>query len=111
MSSCERGCFNVTCLDKCFEFSFKPVVRFLICETSACIGFDSSRKKEKTHPEGAKGMFAGRSGKVPLLNGNLFIAFTWIAVNKKLSSIARYFVEASRLAAMCIKVNIGSGNV
>lgn len=55
-------------------------------------------------------MFAGRSGKVPLLNGIFVRAATCIAAIRKFSSIARYFVAALFLAAMCIKVNIGLGN-
>lgn len=56
-------------------------------------------------------MFAGRSGIVPLVNGIFFKAATWIAAIRKFSSTARYFVATLFLAAMCIKVNIGLGNV
>lgn len=110
MGGWERGSFGLTCLDECVEFSFKAVIRFLIFETAAWIGIENSRKKKRTHPDGTKGMFAGRSGRVPPLNGMFFRAATWIAANKKFSSIARYFVAALFLAAMCIKVNTGLGN-
>lgn len=101
----------MTCLDERFKFNFKVVVRFLICETTACIGIETSSKKKKIHPDGTKGMSAGRSGKEPPRNGIFFMAAMWMAASKKFSSIARYFVAALFLAAMCIRVNMGLGNV
>lgn len=68
-------------------------------------------KKERTYPGGTAGMFAGRSGKVPSANGMFFMAATWRAARRKFSSIARYFVVRLFRAAMCIRENMGLGNV